>query len=98
MIFSGRYVLTSGPHYDLGMAFSSSVREPGLPMWRHILHDLQRSIATGELRSGDRVPTERQLSEQYACSRTSVRMAIREASGHGLVEIRHPRGTFVTNQ
>ena len=36
-------------------------------------HDLQEQIRLGELRSGDRVPSENQLAAAYQVSRQTVR-------------------------
>jgi DNA-binding FadR family transcriptional regulator len=52
-------------------------------------------IKQGELKPGDRFPTEVDLIEQYAVSRTVVREAIASLKADGLVETRHGIGTFV---
>ena len=39
-------------------------------------HDLQEQIRLGELRSGDRVPSENQLAAAYQVSRQTVRKAL----------------------
>ena len=47
-------------------------------------HDLQEQIRLGELRSGDRVPSENQLAAAYQVSRQTVRkaLAILEQEGY----------------
>jgi GntR family transcriptional regulator len=47
------------------------------------------------LRPGDQLPTEVRLSEAYSASRNTVRDAIKQLTGSGLVETRQGQGTFV---
>ena len=55
----------------------------------------QAMIGEGRLKSGDRLPPERELAEKFVVSRTSVREALRALESLGLVEIRPGEGTFV---
>jgi DNA-binding FadR family transcriptional regulator len=50
------------------------------------------AIHLGELRSGDRVPSERALAEQLGASRGTVRKACQELAEAGVLEIRSRRG------
>jgi GntR family transcriptional regulator len=68
------------------------------PMYRQVARDIERKIQDRELRPGDRLPTEGELSEQYAASRNTVRDAIRRLVARGLVESRAGQGSFVTRQ
>jgi len=52
-------------------------------------------VADGQLKSGDRLPPERDLAERFTVSRTSVREALRALEGTGLIEIRPGEGAFV---
>ncbi|MFZ5650876.1 MAG: FadR/GntR family transcriptional regulator [Bacillota bacterium] len=54
-------------------------------------------IIGGNLKPGDRLPTERKMSEQYGVSRTVIRDAVKTLSGLGLLEVRHRVGTFVAD-
>lgn len=51
-----------------------------------------------EYRAGDLLPSERELSERYGLSRTTVRLALSELEQLGLVVRRHGRGTFVSDR
>src|SRR6266516_5199086 len=64
-------------------------------VYEQIAEQIQRSILSGELRSGDRLPTERVLAEQFQASRTAVREAMKTLAQKGLVEMRPGRGTIV---
>ena len=51
-----------------------------------------------EYRPGDMIPSERELSERYGLSRTTVRLALQELERLGLVVRQHGRGTFVADR
>ena len=51
-----------------------------------------------EYRAGDLMPSERELSERYGLSRTTVRLALQELERLGLVVRQHGRGTFVADR
>ena len=46
---------------------------------------------------GSRLPTERELAEQFQVSRTSVREAIKILQQKGLIEVHPGRGTFIVD-
>lgn len=48
-----------------------------------------------ELRTGDRIPAERELASRLGVSRQSVREALRSLQARGMVEIRHGQGVFI---
>lgn len=60
-----------------------------------VLDWLIERIRSGQLRPGDRVPTETQLSESLAVSRSSVREAVQRLAAANLLEVRHGAGTYV---
>ncbi len=64
-------------------------------VYEQIAEQIERRILSGELRSGDRLPTERELSEQFRASRTAVREAMKTLAQKGLVDMRPGRGTIV---
>ena len=53
-----------------------------------IIEQVRSKLRSQELRSGDRLPPERELSEQFGVSRNSVRQALRSMQEQGLLEIR----------
>ncbi len=65
-------------------------------LYERIVDQIERRIVAGDLKVGDQLPTERELAEQFAVSRTAVREAVKALQEKGLVEIRLGRGTFVT--
>lgn len=65
------------------------------PLHRQIYADLEGRILSGDLRPGDRVPSEQELTAAYACARMTVNKALSELAGRGLVVRRRRAGTFV---
>jgi GntR family transcriptional repressor for pyruvate dehydrogenase complex len=65
------------------------------PLKEQVVRELVRLIDGKALQSGDRIPTERELSEQLGVSRSTVREAVQFLQALGLLEIRHGSGTFV---
>lgn len=59
-----------------------------------IIDQMLSMIITGNLKAGDKLPPERQLSDSFRVSRSSVREALKTLENLGLVR-RHPRGTTV---
>lgn len=66
-----------------------------IKVFEQIAVQIEKRILSGELRSGDRLPTERELAEQFQASRTAVREAMKILAQKGLVEMRPGRGTIV---
>lgn len=55
-------------------------------------------IIRGELHPGDRLPTEPELSAKYGVGRNSVREAIKQLQGFGILFIKRADGTFVAEE
>jgi GntR family transcriptional repressor for pyruvate dehydrogenase complex len=66
-----------------------------LKVFERVAVQIEQRILDGELRSGDRLPTERDLAEQFQVSRTAVREALKILAQKGLVDMRPGRGTIV---
>jgi GntR family phosphonate transport system transcriptional regulator len=70
-------------------------RGEGVALWRQIAQRLERDIAGGTHPPGARLPTEAELAGQYGVNRHTVRRAMEELEGRGLVRIEQGRGSFV---
>src|SRR5258707_9054298 len=66
-----------------------------LPLYAQVESILAAGIADGTFPPGSQLPTEDELIERYAVSRTTIRQTIQNLMRRGLVEIRRDKGTFV---
>jgi GntR family transcriptional repressor for pyruvate dehydrogenase complex len=60
--------------------------------------ELEKRILEGALRTGDRLPAERELALELGVSRPSLREAIQKLVSKGLLSTKHGGGTHVTNR
>ncbi len=67
------------------------------PLYDQLVDILTEKIEH-EYRPGDLLPSERELSDRYGLSRTTVRLALQELERLGLVVRQHGRGTFVADR
>lgn len=61
-----------------------------------IVHQITEAIIKGELKPGDKIPTEISLCESFQVGRNSVREAIKILESCGVVYIKRADGTFVS--
>ena len=66
-----------------------------VPVKEQVLEELKRLIEDGTLKPGDQLPSERELSERFGVSRSTIREAIQLLAALGLLEVQHGLGTFV---
>lgn len=64
-------------------------------LYEDIVEQLRGLIANGNLKPGDRLPSERQLCEELGVSRAILREALKGLDLMGVVQIKHGGGTFV---
>ncbi len=72
------------------------MEEPRL--YRKIAETIRNEILTGELKPGDRLPSVREMAEQWACTVGTVQHAYQELSRLGLVTLRAGQGTRVVEE
>ena len=66
------------------------------PIYLQIIELYKRALLTGELKSGDKILSQRNYAEQYKVNPNTVQRAYREMEALGLVETLRGQGTFVT--
>ena len=64
---------------------------------RSVVKQIEQLILRGILRPGDRLPSERELSERLGVSRPSLREAVSELQARGLLAARASAGIFVAD-
>jgi GntR family transcriptional regulator len=69
--------------------------ESKLPLYFQLKESIKKMITTGELKEGDLVPSERELSAQYKLSSTTVRRALNDLVHENLLDRKPGKGTFV---
>ncbi len=65
--------------------------------YEEVVRQIAALIRTGQLRSGERLPTERELGSAFGVSRGVVREAVKVLGALGLVEARQGSGIYVLN-
>jgi len=69
---------------------------PG-PLYQQLERKMRDAIAKRKLTPGEALPAERDLAEQFAVSRITVRKALDALVEEGLLNRRHGTGTFIAN-
>ncbi|MFC5651605.1 FadR/GntR family transcriptional regulator [Paenibacillus solisilvae] len=62
-----------------------------------VVIQLQKKISSGDLKLGDKIPTEPELMEQFGVGRSTIREAVRVLVHAGLLEKKQGFGTFLTS-
>lgn len=67
------------------------------PIYMQIKKSISQKINEGEYKPGDKISSERLLSEEYKVSRMTVRQAVNELVNEGKLYREQGRGTFVSS-
>lgn len=67
-----------------------------MSIYKQVKEDIGKKINEGTYKSGDRIPAERVLADQYGISRMTLRQALNELEREGLLHREKGRGTFVS--
>ncbi len=63
-----------------------------------VVNAIRDAIRTGELKEGDKLPNETEMSKTLGVGRSSLREGMRILNAYGVVEIRQGEGTFIINK
>ncbi len=77
------------------MRYQALDKSSHIPLYLQLTAQLTHKIEAGELRPGDKVDSEREISEILKISRITSRQAIQELLKSGMVYREQGRGTFV---
>jgi DNA-binding transcriptional regulator YhcF (GntR family) len=72
-----------------------TLRPTGGPIWKQIEETIRRIVASRQLRSGDLVPSVRQLARTLSVTPNTVERAYQRLIVAGVLMSRRGRGTFV---
>lgn len=76
----------------------TSMPRPKVLASQTVAQNIVQLITDTKLEAGDRLPTEKELSERYAVSRTVIREAIKVLSATGVVQTRRGSGMYLGDQ
>ncbi|MDI9480394.1 MAG: GntR family transcriptional regulator [Syntrophomonadaceae bacterium] len=65
------------------------------PIYRQIIDEFKKKIIRGELKKGDRIPSQREYAEMVRVNPNTVQRAYREMEVMQMVETVRGQGTFV---
>lgn len=60
-----------------------------------VIHQLEDLVVSGILKGGTKLPSEREMSEQFEISRPKLREALKHLEEIGLLRVRHGEGSFI---
>jgi len=63
-----------------------------------IIEAFKQKLIMGELRPGDKLPSETQLMEQFGVGRTALREALKMLSALGVIDVRQGDGTYMLDE
>lgn len=67
-------------------------------IYQQVISQIQNMILEGKLKTGDKLMSERELSQRMGVSRTSIREALRVLETMGIIESRQGEGNFICNK
>lgn len=83
------------PQQIYGEIFMTIPKVTRSSVWQAIAEKLMAEITTGQRQSGDKLPTEAELSARFDVNRHTVRRALADLAEKGLVYSRRGAGVFV---
>ena len=69
--------------------------ESKIPLYYQLKEQIKQHILNGKYKNGDLIPSERELSDNYAISSTTIRRALNDLVQENFLERKAGKGTFV---
>ncbi|MFB9830949.1 GntR family transcriptional regulator [Actinoallomurus acaciae] len=82
----------------IGRIVRSDQEADKTPRYRRIADELIAAIEAGEYPPGSQLPSESQLAERFQSSRNTIRSALGELNGRGLIKVVHGKGRVVLSK
>jgi len=70
----------------------------GVPIYIQLMEQIKHSIAIGSIRTGDQLPTIRNLAHELVINPNTVARVYRELEFEKVLELRHGAGVFVADR
>lgn len=70
----------------------------GVPVYRQLIDQVQAGIASGNLTSGEQIPTVRQVAVDLEINPNTVLRAYRELEIRGVLDTQQGTGTFISDR
>lgn len=70
------------------ISFDHFIPEDGVPIYQQIVRHIKRGIVSGQIKSGDEVPSRRMLSALLGVNPNTIQKAFALLEGEGLMESR----------
>jgi GntR family transcriptional repressor for pyruvate dehydrogenase complex len=70
------------------------VRQPSAV--KRVLDQIKNALLSGELKPGQRLPSEMELARQFGVGRSAIREAMKSLEALGVIDILHGNGTYIT--
>jgi len=75
-----------------------AIKEKDEKLYEKVVLQIKEKIASGELKFGDKLPSERELTEILNVSRSSIREAMKTLEVLGIVSVKHGQGIFISDK
>ncbi len=62
-----------------------------------VFEQIKNMIASGNWKSGDKLPSEKELTELFGVSRVTIREALKKLASYNIIETSQGRGSFIRN-
>lgn len=79
------------------MKFMEMNWESGIPIWLQVKQGILHAIFSGRYKSGDQLPTVRQLAVELSINYNTVNKAYMDLEREGFIVSRRGRGTFIAD-
>jgi len=74
------------------------MNETPLPLYYKLYNSIKEDFENDKYQKGDKLPTEKEICENYNVSRLTVRRALDELKREGLIDRKKGKGTFFTGK
>lgn len=65
------------------------------PLYMQLMDNIKHKIVNGDLKIGERLPSERDMAQQYGINRLTVRNALKKLEKEGILKAYRGKGTYV---